>query len=127
MWGGLSRPHYFDWMHSIYMHQDGLSTHRNEGGKSEHLLSLNTYTEHQHLLLSFYRGSGNAEVKCRGAPAPQGMYECSCIMFVCMCVSPPPAPLAAEPAGVPGTVHGGKVSCVPSGGKDPRAGDQAGV
>lgn len=53
---------------------------------------------------------------------------CSCIcLYARVCVSPPPAPLAAEPAGVPGTVHGGKVSRVPSGGKDPRAGDQAGV
>lgn len=45
-------------------------------------------------------------------------------MYVCV---PPPASFAAEPARVPRTVHGGKVSCVPSGGQDPRAGDQAGV
>lgn len=43
---------------------------------------------------------------------------------VCVCTA---APLAAEPARLPGAVHGGEVSCVPTGGQDPRAGDQAGV
>lgn len=43
-----------------------------------------------------------------------------------MCV-PPQAPLTAEPARVPGTVHGGKVSCVPPGGQDQGGRDQAGV
>ncbi len=47
-------------------------------------------------------------------------------MYMHVCVSPP-APFAAEPARVPGTVHGGKVSCLQTGGQDPRAGDQVGV
>lgn len=46
--------------------------------------------------------------------------------FVCVCARTA-APLATEPAGLPGAVHGGEVSGVPTGGQDSRAGDQAGV
>lgn len=49
-----------------------------------------------------------------------------CFVYVCVCARAA-APLAAEPAGLPGAVHGGEVSRVPTGGQDPRAGDQAGV
>lgn len=42
-------------------------------------------------------------------------------------VPSPAAARSAEPAGVPGAIHGGQVAGEPAGGQDPRAGDQAGV
>lgn len=51
--GGLSRPHYFDWMHNIYMHQDGLTIHRDEGEKANIYSVLVHTLKHQQPLLSF--------------------------------------------------------------------------
>lgn len=51
------------------------------------------------------------------------MFTC---VYLCVCV-PSADSFASEPARVPRAVYGGEVSCVPSGGQDPRAGDQAGV
>lgn len=87
------------------------------------ILGINTYLLNAGLVLLIEEVEGGlhrAEWRCS--------VWCNQYLSMSLCVCfPPPVAVPAEPAGVPGAVHGGEVSGQQAGGQDPRDGDQDGV